>query len=267
MKGGIQDRSATNHRLNPESDFIWGINAVLEALTSRPGTVAEVSVQKGKAGARIQQLVDMAREHRVKLRFVDPQRLGVPKKCAHQGVVARLAATELVPLEDFLSMLQQQQEHAPCSVLVLDSLQDPHNLGSILRSALAAGFHHVLLTRERSAPLGGTAAKISAGAVAHLQICQVSNLTDALQKLKAAGFWVFGAVAGQQDAVSLYEADFSGPLCLVIGSESKGIRPLVQKQCDQLVTIPMDGNFNSLNASVAAAVIMFEMRRQERARL
>ncbi|WP_319549650.1 23S rRNA (guanosine(2251)-2'-O)-methyltransferase RlmB [Desulfogranum marinum] len=249
-----------------DSDFIWGINSVFEALAQRPESVSELSVQKGKAGPRIQQLVDLARQHKIKLRFVDPQRFGVPRNCNHQGVVARVAAAPLFAFEELLALFGQAQVAEAPKVLVLDSIQDPHNLGSILRSALAAGFTDIILTRERSAPLGGTVAKISAGAVSHLRICQVTNLSDSLQKMKDAGFWVYGAVVDGNNVGSIYDIEFSGALCLVIGSEGKGIRPLVQKQCDQLVTIPMDKTFDSLNAAVAAAVIMFEIRRQVSAR-
>lgn len=245
-----------------DSDFTWGINSVYEALAQRPESVSELSVQKGKAGPRIQQLVDLARQHKIKLRFVDPQRLGVSRNCNHQGVVARVAAAPLYAFEDLLALLEQVPETEARKVLVLDSIQDPHNLGSILRSALAAGFTHIILTRERSAPLGGTVAKISAGAISHLRICQVTNLSDSLQKMKDAGFWVYGAVVDGDNVESIHDIEFSGALCLVIGSEGKGIRPLVQKQCDQLVTIPMNKGFDSLNAAVAAAVIMFEIRRQ-----
>lgn len=260
-------RSNTEQQQESDTDFIWGINPVLEALEQRPESISELSVQKGKAGPRIQQLVDLARQNKIKLRFVDPQHFAVPRNCNHQGVVARVTAAPLHAFEDLLALLDQAQwaGRAP-KVLVLDSIQDPHNLGSILRSALAAGFTDIILTRERSAPLGGTVAKISAGAVSHLRICQVTNLSDSLQKMKDAGFWVYGAVVDGENVGSIYDIEFSGALCLVIGSEGKGIRPLVQKQCDQLVTIPMDKNFDSLNAAVAAAVIMFEIRRQETVR-
>lgn len=264
-KERVSPNSGSNaeQQQDSDTDFIWGINSVLEALAQRPESISELSVQKGKAGARIQQLVDLARQNKIKLRFVDPQRFSVPRNCNHQGVVARVTAAPLYAFEDLLALLDQARGSDMPKVLVLDSIQDPHNLGSILRSALAAGFTDIILTRERSAPLGGTVAKISAGAVSHLRICQVTNLSDSLQKMKDAGFWVYGAVVDGENVGSIYDIEFSGALCLVIGSEGKGIRPLVQKQCDQLVTIPMDKTFDSLNAAVAAAVIMFEIRRQE----
>ncbi|MBM9614328.1 23S rRNA (guanosine(2251)-2'-O)-methyltransferase RlmB [Desulfobulbus rhabdoformis] len=243
-------------------DLIWGINAVSEALAqSAGGGVSEILVQSGKAGPRLQQIIDTARERSIAVRFVDPARMRVPRTCRHQGVVARLSEAKLLDLDTLLSGLgEPRQEQAP-KVLVLDSIQDPRNLGSILRSALAAGFSRIIMTRERSVPVTGTVARTSAGAVAHMQICRVVNLADTLNVLKERGFWIFGAVA-EEDAASIYSTDFSGPVALVIGSEGKGIRPLVRKQCDHLVTIPMPGSFNSLNASVAAAVIMFEVARR-----
>jgi len=150
-------------------------------------------------------------------------------------------------------------------LLILDSIQDPRNLGSILRSALAAGFRHVLLPRERSAPISGTVARTSAGALAHLRLYQAVNLVEALKKLKEKGFWIYGAVASRA-AASLYETDFSGKVALVVGGEDKGIRPLIQKNCDRLITIPMQSGFDSLNVSVAAAVIMFEIVRPQQQR-
>jgi 23S rRNA (guanosine2251-2'-O)-methyltransferase len=210
---------------------------------------------------RLQQLIDAAREKAIPVRFVDGTRMRVPKSCRHQGVVARLSAASLIELDELLANLTRENGKAKDKIIVLDSIQDPRNLGSILRSALAAGFSRAIITRERSVPVTGTVARASAGAVSRMQICRVVNLAEALTTLKREGFWVFGAVA-EANAASIYTTDFSGPICLVIGSEGKGIRPLVRRQCDHLVTIPMPGSFQSLNASVAAAIIMFEIARR-----
>ncbi|WPD20763.1 MAG: 23S rRNA (guanosine(2251)-2'-O)-methyltransferase RlmB [Candidatus Electrothrix scaldis] len=238
-------------------ELLWGINAVHEALRRNARSLSELLIQKGKAGPKVQELIGLAREHAVRVRFVEGDRLPVPRNCRHQGVVARQTEAEFLSLEELLAESLADTGR----ILLLDSIQDPRNLGSILRSALAAGFRSVILTRERSAPLSGTVARTSAGAIAHLRIAQVVNLVTALELLKGSGFWIYGAVA-EASAPSIYSTDFSGRLGLVIGSEGKGIRPLVRKHCDQLVTIPMTTDFDSLNASVAAALIMFEVVRQ-----
>ncbi len=245
-------------QLPEDDDLLWGINSVQEALNRSARSLSEILIQKGKAGSKIQAIIDRARQAGIRVRFVDQERLRVPRGCRHQGVVARQTEASLVSLDELLSFAQSDTGR----ILLLDSIQDPRNLGSILRSALAAGFKAVILTRERSAPLTGTVAKTSAGAIAHLHIAQVVNLVEAIGHLKEKGFWIFATVAAQE-APSIYQTDFSGRIGLVIGSEGKGIRPLVQKKCDHLVTIPMATGFDSLNASVAAALVMFEVVRQQ----
>ena len=237
--------------------LIWGINPVLEALRQAEQGVHEVLVLQGKAGPRLQEVIDLARARGITLRFVAAQRLGVPQNCRHQGVSARLAAASYLPLEALLG----EKTATPPPLLVLDCIQDPHNLGSILRSALAAGFSRIILPKERSAIISGTVAQSSAGAISHLQLCRVANIAETLQVLKERGYWIFGSVV-EPSVPSLYEVDFTDATCLVIGGEGKGMRPLVRKRCDQLFTIPMAGGFNSLNASAAAAVIMFEIARR-----
>jgi 23S rRNA (guanosine2251-2'-O)-methyltransferase len=242
-----------------DSELIWGIHPVLELLRARPRQLREVVIQQGKAGPRVQEIIDLARTAGVKLRF--DSRLRMPPgagKESHQGVLARISPRDVVPLEELLVRLQSQP--APV-LLAVDTIQDPHNLGAIIRAASAAGAAGVIITRDRTAPLTGTVEKAAAGALAHMDLCQVTNLAVTLDTLKKAGFWVFGA-AGEA-AVSIYQADFSrGPVCLVIGSEAKGIRPLVREHCDLLVSIPMRSSLDSLNAAAAAAVILFEVVRQ-----
>ncbi len=247
-----------NQESRDESGLIWGLNPVLEALRQPEQGVHEVLVLQGKASPRLQEVIDLARARDITLRFVPAQRLGVPQNSRHQGVSARLAAVSYVALERLLTSTASGGQPP---LLVLDCIQDPHNLGSILRSALAAGFSRIILPRERSAMIGGTVAQSSAGAISHLKLCRVANIAETLQTLKEQGYWIFGAVVDPA-ASSLYSVDFPQATCLVIGGEGKGIRPLVQKRCDQLFTIPMAGDFNSLNASAAAAVIMFEIARR-----
>lgn len=242
--------------------IIWGLNPVREALARNPRGISEVLVQRGKAGPKYQEIIELARANQIRLRFVDPGRLGVSARQRHQGVAARQTEARLMSLDDLLDNAMASASGAFPRLLALDSIQDPRNLGAIFRSAVAAGFMAAVMTRERSAPLSGTVAGTSAGAVSQLQISQVANLAESLKEVRRKGFWIFGAVP-DQSALPVYAADLRVPVCLVIGSEGKGIRPLVRKQCDQLITIPMEGEFDSLNVSVAAGIIMFEVVRQQ----
>ncbi|MDK9708411.1 MAG: 23S rRNA (guanosine(2251)-2'-O)-methyltransferase RlmB [Desulforhopalus sp.] len=251
-------------RIRLSDDLLWGVHPIFESLEKEPERITEIILQKDKRGGKIESIVEMARQRGIKLSFTESLKLTGEgsSEIRHQGVLARMSET---PLADFASFLGEMAEKIaagqPVRLMVCDSLQDPHNLGAIIRSALASGAAGVIVTRERSAPLGGTAAKASAGAMAHIAICQVTNLVAALKDLKKAGFWIYGAVK-DSDAQSLYATDLTGPTCLVVGSEGKGIRPLVKKECDVLISIPMTGTLDSLNSSVAAAVILFEALRQ-----
>ncbi len=245
-------------------DLLWGIHPVCEGLEKEPHRFTEIILQKDKRGSKIEEIIEMARNQNVKLTFVESLRLTGEgsAQVRHQGIIARISETPLVDFDDFvLKMKTRIAAGETVRLMVCDCLQDPHNLGAIIRSALASGAAGVIVTRERSAPLGGTAAKSSAGAMSHIDICQVTNLVNALKDLKNAGFWIFGAVK-DADAHSLYQTDLTVSSCLVVGSEGKGIRPLVKKECDVLISIPMAGSLDSLNSSVAAAVILFEAMRQ-----
>ncbi len=245
-------------------DLVWGMNPVFEALSHEPARISEIIIQKDKRGSRVDDVFSLVKKHRIKISLVDSFRLSGEGSSAvkHQGIVARVNQADLLDFSDFLVKFEAAVKAGEKPrIMVCDSLQDPHNLGAVIRSALASGATGVLVTRERSAPLGGTAYKSSAGAVSHIDICQVTNLVSALADLKKVGAWVFGAVK-EADATSLYKTDFNVPSCIIIGSEGKGIRPLVRRECDVLVSIPMAGELDSLNASVAAAVILFEAMRQ-----
>jgi 23S rRNA (guanosine2251-2'-O)-methyltransferase len=257
-------RQDDEKRIRLSEDMLWGVHPVFEALEKEPERFTEIILQKDKRGGKIQGIIEMARSNNIKLTFVGSLRLVGEDayQVRHQGVIAKISETSLMDFDDLiLKMKDQVALGEKVRLMVCDSLQDPHNLGAIIRSALASGASGVIVTRERSAPIGGTAAKSSAGAMSHIDICQVTNLVNALKELKKIGFWVFGAVK-DADAHSLYTTDLVVPACLVVGSEGKGIRPLVKKECDVLISIPMVGDLDSLNSSVAAAVIMFEAMRQ-----
>ena len=251
-------------KIRISDDLLWGIHPVFEALEQETDRVCEVILVKDRKGGKREEIIEKARTAGIKVNFVASLRLlgENASQVRHQGVLAKMSQTSLMPFDDLVVKFETlvKQEKNP-RIIVLDTLQDPHNIGAIIRSAHASGFDAVLLTRERSAPIGGTAAKSAAGAMSHIDICQVTNLAQSLQRLKTAGAWVFGAIK-DADAQSLYASDLVLPACIIVGSEGSGIRPLVRKQCDVLLSIPMEGQLDSLNSSVAAGVIMFEMLRQ-----
>jgi 23S rRNA (guanosine2251-2'-O)-methyltransferase len=263
-KTGNDKGSPGATRIRLSDDLLWGIHPIFESLEKEPERITEIILQKDKRGGKIEGIVEMARLHNIKLSFRDSLQLTGEgsSQVRHQGVIAHISNTPLVEFALFIKEMAERIESGErVRLMICDSLQDPHNLGAIIRSALASGAAGVIVTRERSAPLGGTAAKASAGAMSHIALCQVTNLVTALKDLKKVGFWIFGAVK-ESDAQSLYVTDLTVPSCLVVGSEGKGIRPLVKRECDVLISIPMSGTLDSLNSSVAAAVILFEARRQ-----
>ncbi|MFO7312003.1 MAG: 23S rRNA (guanosine(2251)-2'-O)-methyltransferase RlmB [Bacillota bacterium] len=240
--------------------LIAGRNPVREALLAgRP--VERLLVAEGAGGASLAEIVRLAAERGIAVQYADRRRLDrLAEGQVHQGVVAIAAPKAYVPLEEILARAQAQGE--PPLLLLLDEVQDPHNLGSLLRSADGAGAHGVVIPKRRSAGLTMTVARTSAGAVEYVPVAQVPNLVQAIRTLKERGLWVVGAdMAGEQD---LWDADLTGPLAVVIGGEDKGLGRLVRESCDFLIRIPMRGRVNSLNAGVAGAVILFEIARQRR---
>ncbi|HIJ78009.1 MAG: 23S rRNA (guanosine(2251)-2'-O)-methyltransferase RlmB [Desulfobulbaceae bacterium] len=251
------------HKKTTNNELVWGIHPVLELLRINPAQIKSIEVVSGKEGDKVQAIIDLARQHNIRIEKIPanklPQSLG---SVSHQGVLARIAPYPTIKIEQLLKKIKSAA--TPPILIALDLIQDPHNLGAIIRSASAAGAAGIIMTKDRAAPLNATAAKSSAGAIAHLDICMVTNLNQALKLLKDEGFWIYGA-AGEAEQ-SLYDTDFSGPICLIIGGEKKGLRPLVREQCDFLLSIPMAGSLDSLNASVAAGVILFEAVRQRKSK-
>lgn len=198
------------------------------------------------------------RELGIVVKQVDSKKLDlICSGAVHQGVIAYAASHEYAQVEDIFSLAETRNE-APFFV-VCDEIEDPHNLGAILRSAEAAGVHGIIIPKRRSVSLNFTVAKASAGAIEHVPVARVSNLAAAIDDLKKRGVWVYGA---DMNGSSYDKQDFSGAVALVIGSEGKGIGRLIREKCDFIVSIPMRGNLNSLNASVAAGILMFEISRQ-----
>ncbi len=254
-------------RVRVSEDIIWGIHPVYEALVREPRRIVEILAVKGKRGVNWEELLETARQKNVHLSFVDSLKITgtAASQVRHQGVIAKMSAVALSDPDMVISLFAEQVAAGKKpAIVVCDSLQDPHNLGAVIRSAYASGMLAAVVTAENSAPLGGVASKSAAGAMSHLPLCRVTNLVHFTQKLKKAGAWVFGAVK-DDTAESLFSTDLNLPVAIIVGSEGKGLRPLVKKQCDVLVSIPMTGNLDSLNSSVAAAVIMFESLRQRMA--
>ena len=238
--------------------IIEGRNAVIEALRSGEN-IDKIYLAKGETDKTLGHIASRAREKGIVVVEADRRKLdGMSRTHAHQGVIALAAMREYVTVQSLLDTAEEKGE-APLLV-VCDEISDPHNLGAILRTAECAGAHGVIIPKRRSAGLTAVVAKTSAGAVAHVPVARVPNITALLKQLKDEGVWVFGTAA--QGNTSLYKADLKGPAAIVIGSEGDGMSRLVAENCDFTVSIPMFGKINSLNASAAAAVLLYEAVRQ-----
>ena len=252
--------------IDPENlpNIIMGRNPVREAVKS--GRSIDRILVTAEHDGSLGEIVAMAREKNLVIREVDRRRLDeicMPfghdgKPGNHQGIVAEIPGVEYSELADILAYAEEKGEKP--FVILLDGIEDPHNLGSIIRSAECAGAHGVVIPKRRSAPVTATVVKTSAGAAEHMRIARVVNIVSAMEQLKEAGLWIAGAdMAGD----SMYKTDMKGGFALVIGGEGDGLGKLVKEKCDFLVSIPIKGSIDSLNAAVAAAIIMFEKNRQD----
>ncbi len=240
------------------ADYVWGRNPVLETLRSNR-RVHRLLVAEGIREAGIQDVLAQAERRRVPVEYVPRRRLDdLTRGAVHQGCVASVAPRDYAALEDLLALAEQRGE--PPLLLILDAIQDVHNLGSLLRTAEAVGAHGLIIPAHRAAGLTPAVDKSSAGAVEHLLVAQVTNLTRTIDTLKKRGIWVVG-LAGE--ATQDYDrVDLDRPLALVVGSEGKGISRLVREHCDFLVRLPMRGQINSLNAAVAGSIVLYAAWRQ-----
>ncbi|MBZ4655244.1 MAG: methyltransferase, TrmH family, group 3 [Peptococcaceae bacterium] len=242
-------------------ELLFGRNPVLEAL--RAGrSVNKILVAEGSNVGSIKEIMALAREKKVLLQFVDKKQLdNMSQGENHQGIIAYAAPKDYVDWDEILQEARRKEE-IPL-LLMLDGIEDPHNFGAILRAADAAGVHGVIIPKHRAVPLTAGVAKASAGAIEYVPVARVTNLAQTMEKLKEEGCWIVGADAGAN--VLHFDADLSGPLVVVMGSEGKGLGKLVKEKCDFLVSIPMLGRINSLNVSVATSIILYEILRQRRA--
>ena len=242
----------------PAEDMIEGRNAVTEAIRSGR-TINKVFLADGDTDRALGRLAAMAKEAGAVVVRIDRWKLNeMSQTGAHQGIMASVAVHDYATIDDILAAAEAKGE-APLIVLC-DELSDPHNLGAILRTAECAGAHGVIIPKRRSVGLTAVVGKASAGAVEYMPVARVANLTAAIRELKQRGVWIFGTAA--DGAVPLYSADLKGPAAIVIGNEGVGMSRIVADSCDFKVSIPMKGRISSLNASAAAAILLYEAVRQ-----
>ena len=236
---------------------IEGRNSVSEAIKSERD-IDKIYVLKDGDG-RLGQIIRQAKQQKIVIIEADRNKLDqLSKTGAHQGVIAQCSATKYVSTSDILAYAEERGEKP--FVLIADKITDPHNMGAIIRTALAAGVHGIIIPKRRSVGINETVAKVAAGALEHMKIAKVANLVNEIEYLKKQGVWIMGM--DLEGAQNIYKSDLTGAIGVVIGSEGEGMSSLVRKSCDFLVKIPMIGEIQSLNASVAAGVTLFEILRQ-----
>ena len=250
------DISQSNEREN-EKDVIFGRNSVAEAIKSgRP--LDSVMVARGDRSGSIPKIVADAKKAGIVIKEVDAKKLDfICGHNNHQGIAAMGAVKEYSSIEDIFATAEERDE--PPFIIICDEIEDPHNLGAIIRTAEAAGAHGVIIPKRRSASLSFTVAKTSAGAVEFMHVARVTNIPQTIDELKKRGVWVYCA---DMDGEPFYKSNLKGAIALVIGSEGNGVGRLVKEKCDVTLSMPMKGKIKSLNASVAAGILMYEVSRQ-----
>lgn len=256
---GNKHRSTANAVIVEEVEGqLEGRNALQEALRSGR-TIDKVFIASGDIDRGLQRLAAEAKDAGAVVVPVDRRKLDIMSFTkAHQGVITLAAAHEYCTIDDILEEAASRGENA--LIVICDELTDPHNLGAIMRSAECAGAHGVVIPKRRSVGLTATVAKASAGAVEYMKVARVTNINTAISELKEKGVWIFGTAA--EGSIPMYKADLAGPTAIVIGNEGDGMSPLVKKNCDVTVSIPMRGRISSLNASAAASILLYEAVRQ-----
>ena len=249
-----------NRNYTEESSIstIEGRNSVLEALKAEH-PINKLLIQKGESTGSIKQITAIAREKRIVIQEADKQYLdSLSETRAHQGVIALVSPVDYSSVDDILNNAERRNEKP--FIIICDELNDPNNLGSIIRTADAVGAHGVIIPKRRSVSVNATVSKVSAGALEYIPVARVANIAQTIDLLKASGVWIAGADMDGDKA--FYENDLKGAIALVVGSEGYGISRLVKEKCDFIVRIPMAGKISSLNAGVAAGILMYEIFRQ-----
>ena len=250
-----KDRVVEKNEVEIREDLIIGRNAVIEVLKS-DRTIEALYISNGHMEGSIKAIINMARDKGLVLKEVDRKKLdGMSGGSNHQGVIAQVTPYKYCEISDMLNLAKKRNEDP--FIVILDEIEDPHNLGSIIRTAELCGVHGIIIPKRRNVGITSTVYKCSVGAIEHMKIAKVTNINAAIDELKKEGLWVYGAdIAGEEYS---YEVNFNGPCAMIIGSEGKGISKLTLKKCDKLVKIPMVGRINSLNASVAGGIMMYEI--------
>jgi len=245
-----------------KAERVFGLHAVTSLLERNPARASLLQVLESRDDPRIQRVLELAGKANVPVRRVSRRELDelVPG-VSHQGVVAETGEANNVSEHELTGFIEQL-EH-PAFLLILDGIQDPHNLGACIRSADAAGVDAVILPKDRSAPMNATVRKVACGAAEVVPVVRVTNLARVMRQLRDAGIWIYGATGEAETC--LYDTDLSGSLALVLGGEGKGLRRLTREHCDGLASIPLAGSVSSLNVSVATGICLFEARRQRAA--
>ncbi|SDZ25440.1 23S rRNA (guanosine2251-2'-O)-methyltransferase [Proteiniborus ethanoligenes] len=241
-----------------EEGYVEGRNPVIEAI--RGGReIDKILIAKGSEQGSINKIIGMAKDKKIVIQYVEKAKLdSMSETKAHQGVIALVTPYSYVEVDDIIKAAEDKNEDP--FIIILDEIEDPHNLGAIIRTAECGGAHGVIIPKRRAVGLTPVVIKSSAGAVEHMNIAKVSNIASTIEELKKRGIWIYGAdMEGKHD---YFQKDLTGPIAIVIGSEGKGIGRLIKEKCDFLVKIPMKGKVSSLNASVAASVMMYEVLRQ-----
>lgn len=258
-KKKINDTKQTKpKKVEISEDILLGRNAVREALKSGR-SINRILIADSAHGGSMPEIMTLARERRIIVQNVNTEKLD--QICGgqrHQGIAAYAAPVDYVELDDILNLAKERNEDP--FIILLDELEDPHNLGAILRTADAVGAHGILIPKHRSCPLSSIVAKTSAGALEYVPVARIGNVVQTLEELKQKGLWVAGA--DMDGTENYYDANMTGPLVLVIGSEGRGVSRLTKNACDFIVKIPMRGKVNSLNASNAAAILAYEVLKQ-----
>ena len=257
---GTGDRRKIDRRQEKRTfeDQIEGRNAVIELLESEKA-INKLYITSGEKNGSINKIVSMAKERKVIIVEKDKSQMEqMAQTDNYQGVIATIPPFEYCEIEDILKYAEQKKEEP--FILILDGIEDTHNLGAIIRTAETAGIHGIIIPKRRAATVNSTVAKVSCGAVEYMKIARVNNITETIKKLKEAGIWICGTSIDTDKYY--FNQDLTGPLGIVIGNEGKGISELVEKNCDFLVKIPMMGKIESLNASVSTGIILYEALKQ-----